>query len=57
MLKGSRRLADVRAIVAEFHMNEHLASQGHSIKGLKRHLREANPAMLLRTKDIRMHNA
>ena len=57
VLRASRRLKDVRAIVAEFHINDHLRSQGHSIEGLKEFLRSENPDILIQTKDIRMHNA
>ncbi len=54
---ASRRIKDVDAIVAEFHMNDHLAAQGHSFERLKDFLRRENPRIRIASKDIRMHNA
>ena len=56
-LMASRRIKDVDAIVAEFHMNDHLAAQGHSFERLKDFLRRENPRIRIASKDIRMHNA
>ena len=57
MLRASRRLRDVRAIVGEFHSNDALAAQGHSPAGLRAFLQAANPQMLVSIVDAPMQNS
>ena len=57
VMRASRRLRDIRALVGEFHMNDALARQGHSPEGLRAFLRAANPDMLVSVVDAPMQNS
>ena len=56
-LKNSRRIKDIDVVVAEFHINSHLRSQGHSFENLKSFLRAQNPNIEIYSTDINMHDA
>lgn len=53
-LLTSRQLSRVRALVAEWHLNDLLRSQGYSFEGLQRYVRSQNPKMRLFHFDISM---
>jgi FkbM family methyltransferase len=55
-LKNSKRIKDIDVVVAEFHINSHLRSQGHSFENLKSFLRSQNPKIIIYSTDIHMHD-
>jgi FkbM family methyltransferase len=53
-LQTSKRIKDVDVVVAEFHMNPRLQSQGRSFENLKSFLRSQNPKIQIHTADVHM---